>query len=192
MEDTTIPHNDFATLSNNDRVRMLAKLDLVYGMNSPLLCRYILSFMRQYRDRLRVTAPNWVNTVGDTTKDLYCRLRLSLTVGDVNEAINMLQGTQNTSHADLNTLSEFIRNILTECFNALHWSETHQKQWVELRPSIERHHVMRFAQEVMSNANLIGVERTEMMISSITGLLQSLPPDQSITMEHLYTLFEVK
>jgi hypothetical protein len=89
-------------------------------------------------------------------------------------------------------LFEFAEDLLIECFNALHWSETHQKQWLELQPEIERHHIMRFLQALMTNAEVIGVERTARLTASILQLLQSVPPDQTITKEQIAALFEVK
>jgi hypothetical protein len=191
MKHTPLMYGEFANLSAYHRVKLLSQIDMEYVRLSPQLCEYLLSFMREFRVRIK-EAPLSLSIFTKPTMELYYALRSSLMLCDIEHNLNALQETKDVTQRELCLLTEFAEDILMECFNALHWSETHQKQLNELHPAIERQHLIRFSQEVMRNARIIGVEKCAQITVSILQLLQSLPKGQSITEEQLNALFEVK
>jgi hypothetical protein len=192
MQATAPQLTEFTTLSITDRLKSLVGIEMAYSTASPLLCQYLPSFMRQFRDRVRATSLSGLDTFGDVIKELYYTFRASFILCDVEAALHKICETKDAPQKELCVLLEFAEDLLTECFNALPWSEAHQKEWVALQPEIQRQQLMRFVQTMTANAELFGVERTVKLTNAICQLIQSSAPDQCITSEQMIAAFEVK
>ncbi len=160
-----------------------------------LVARYVLDFLHQWRQRIRTQEQQplcggW-EKLAPVAQELYWRLRSATTAGDIVQALRLLeqpcQGA--AANRDLCLVLEFAEDLLRECFDALHWSEAHQRQMEEAAPKIQRHLLMSFMQATMQNVRVLGVERTAQVVKDVTLLLQSHSPEQCFTREQIETLF---
>lgn len=185
---------EFQKLAPIQQIQLLGKINLDYCKNAPLLVRFYLDVLRNYRGMVRGSQPFLGGTefknLDEKIQEFYYRFRLCLTMDDIARVFDAFQEPElKLPEKQACHLTEYMEDLLRKCLTDANWTEEHQKQLVELQPEIERHQLLSFMQEVMMHVRVIGVEKVALITERVTSFLQSHPRGETFTKEQLDSLF---